>query len=97
MTMKIKSIVFFEILDLVKFVMCTLVSRDFVPCCKYMKRQVYLGNQGTHDKLNQMRIVYSHSLVTTRKTPHSYTSSQMESYKYLKFHMNEIEDYFGKK
>ena len=37
--------------DLVKFVMYNLVSRDCVPFCKYIKRHVHLGNQGTHDKL----------------------------------------------
>ena len=31
--------------DLVKFVMCTPVSRDFVPFCKYKIRHVYPGNQ----------------------------------------------------
>ena len=42
--------------DLVKFVMCTLVSRDYVPFCKYIKRHLYPGKQGTHDKLNQIRL-----------------------------------------
>ena len=32
--------IFIEFYDLVKFVMC--------PFCKYIKRHVYLGNQGTH-------------------------------------------------
>ena len=35
--------------------MCILVSKDFVPFCKYIKRHLYPGNQGTHDKLNQIR------------------------------------------
>ena len=38
--------------DMVKFVMCTLVSRYCVPFSKYIKRHAYPGNQGTHDKLN---------------------------------------------
>ena len=42
-------------LDLVKFVMCTLASRDFAPFFKYMKRHVYPEHQSTHDKLNQIR------------------------------------------
>ena len=42
--------------DLLKFVMCTLVSRDSVPFFKYIKRHVYSGNQGTHDKLNQIQL-----------------------------------------
>ena len=41
--------------DLVKFVMCTLVSRDYVPLLECTKRHVYPVNQGTHDKLNQIR------------------------------------------
>ena len=41
--------------DLVKFVMCTQVSRDCVPFCKYKKRHVNPGNQSTYDKLNQIR------------------------------------------
>ena len=43
-----------ENMDLVKFVMCTLVSRDCVPFCKYIKRHMYPGYQGTHHKLNQI-------------------------------------------
>ena len=41
-------------MDLVKFDMYTLVSRDYAPFCKYMIRYVYPGNQGTHDKLDQI-------------------------------------------
>ena len=41
--------------DLIKLVMHTLVSRDCVPFCKYIKRHVYLRNQGTHDKLNEIQ------------------------------------------
>ena len=40
-----------KVSDLVQFVMRTLVSRDFVPFCKYIKRQMYLGNQAKHAKL----------------------------------------------
>ena len=29
-----------EISDVVKFVMCSLVSRDCIPFCKYVKRHV---------------------------------------------------------
>ena len=45
-----------HILDMVKFVLCTLVSGDCMPFCKYIKRHLYPGNQGTHDKLNQIQI-----------------------------------------
>ena len=41
---------------MVKFGMCTLVSRDGVPFCNYIERYVYYGNQGTHDKFNQIWI-----------------------------------------
>ena len=41
--------------DLVKFDISTLVSRDCVPFCKYIKRYLYPRNQGTHDKLNQIQ------------------------------------------
>ena len=37
--------------DLVKFVMRSRVSRDCIPFCKYIRRHVYPGHQGTHDKL----------------------------------------------
>ena len=40
--------------NLVKLVMCTLVSRDLVPFCKYIKRHVYSGFQGTHVNLDQI-------------------------------------------
>ena len=40
--------------DLLKFVMCTLVSRDSVPFFKYIKRHVYPRNQDTYDKVNQI-------------------------------------------
>ena len=42
-----------------KFVMCTLVSRDSMPFCKYVKRHVYPGDQGTRDKLNQIHAFFS--------------------------------------
>ena len=42
--------------DLVKFVMCTPVFRNCVPFSKYIKRHVYPWNQGTHNKLNQIRL-----------------------------------------
>ena len=45
----------FDFSDLVEFVMCTLISRECVPFCKYIKRHVYPGNQGTHDRLNQIQ------------------------------------------
>ena len=41
-------------LDLVKFVMCTLVSSYCVPFCKYTKHYMYLGFQSTHDNLNKI-------------------------------------------
>ena len=47
----LKTFAYWQILDLVKFVMCALVSRDCVPFSKNIKRYVYPGNQGTHDKL----------------------------------------------
>ena len=39
--------------------MCTLVSRDCLPFCKYIKRNVYPGNQDTHDKLNCIDLLHS--------------------------------------
>ena len=38
--------------DLVKYVMCTLASKDCVPFCKHLKRHVHTGIQGTHAELN---------------------------------------------
>ena len=35
--------------------MCTLVSRDCVPFCRHMKHHVYPGDQGTHNKLDQIQ------------------------------------------
>ena len=32
-------------LDLVMFVMCIMVSKDFVPFCKYIKYHVYPGTK----------------------------------------------------
>ena len=43
-----------DFMDLIKFVMFTLVSRDCVPFCKYIKLHKYPDNQGTYDKLNQI-------------------------------------------
>ena len=40
------------------FVMCTLIFRDCVLFCNYIKRHVYPGNQGTHDKLNQIQLFF---------------------------------------
>ena len=51
--------------DLVKFVMCTPVFRNCVPFSKYIKRHVYLGDQGRHDKLNQIRLCM---LIVRKKT-----------------------------
>ena len=45
-------LLFIDDMVLLKFFVCTLVSRDCVPFCKYIKRHVYSCNQGTHDKLN---------------------------------------------
>ena len=42
----------------VKFVMCTLVSRDSVSFSQYIKRHVYLGNQGTRDIINQIQFFF---------------------------------------
>ena len=50
---------FNDFLDLVKIVMCTLVSSDCVTFCKYIKRHVYPRNHGTHAKLNQIQKTYS--------------------------------------
>ena len=50
--------------DLVKFVMCTLVSKDCIPFCEYIKCYVYPGNQGTHSELNQS--LFSRSVETYR-------------------------------
>ena len=40
-------------MELVRVVIFTLVSRENLPYCKYIKRPVYPRNQGKHDKLNQ--------------------------------------------
>ena len=56
--MNLDQIVHIKYLNLVKFVMCTLVSRDRVLFCKCIKRQMYPGNKGTHDKLNQIKIFH---------------------------------------
>ena len=50
-----------EKLDIIKFVLYTLISRDCVPICKYTKCYVYPKNQGTHDKLIQFRKIYRFS------------------------------------
>ena len=42
-------------LEKIKFVMSTLVSRDCLPFYQNIKRHVYPGNQGTHDKLYQIK------------------------------------------
>ena len=47
-------IFFFIFSDLVKFVMCTQVSKDCVPFCNCIEGHVYPGFQGTHDKLDQI-------------------------------------------
>ena len=45
-----------ELLDLVKFVICTLVARVHMTLNILMKWYTVTGNQGTYDKLNQIRI-----------------------------------------
>ena len=40
---------------MVRFAMCTLVSRDSVPFCMYMKRYVYPENQGTQQLKKAMQ------------------------------------------
>ena len=42
-------------LDIAKFFMCTLVSRDCVPFCKFIKCHVYPEDKGTHDKLKEIQ------------------------------------------
>ena len=39
-----------DYMDLVKFVMYTLVSRDCIAFSQSIKHHVYPGNQGTHDR-----------------------------------------------
>ena len=39
-------------MDLVRFVLCTLVSRDCVPFCKYIKHHVYPRIQDIYDKFS---------------------------------------------
>ena len=56
-------------LDLVKFVMCNLVSRDCIPFCKYTKRHVYPRHQGTHDKLNQIQDFLLCAYLNAKSTP----------------------------
>ena len=43
-------------MDLVKFVMYTLVSRAHMPFFIPRKGHTVTGNQGTHDKLNQIHL-----------------------------------------
>ena len=47
-----------EILDLVKFVMCTLVSRVHLTFYMITKGHTVPGNHGTHDKLNQIQNLF---------------------------------------
>ena len=44
-----------KVTELVKFVMCNMVSRVHMTFYILKKRHTVLGNQGTHDKLNQIR------------------------------------------
>ena len=44
-----------DLLDLVKFVMCTLVSRVYMTFYILTKGYTFPRNQGTYDKLNQIR------------------------------------------
>ena len=67
--------------DLVKFVMCTLVSRDSVLFCKYLKRHVYPGNQDTHDKLNQIQ----QKKLTIRHVNEDYASKSKNRTNHEKF------------
>ena len=50
-----------EFKDLVKFVMCNLVSRVSVHMAFYIHTKGYTvpGNQGTHDKLDKIQKLYS--------------------------------------
>ena len=48
-----------KIWDLVKLVMCTLVSRVHMTFCILTKGHTVPKNRGTHDKLNQIQIFYS--------------------------------------
>ena len=53
-----------DTLDLVKLVMCTLVSRVHMSFYILTKEYTVSGNQGTHDKLNQVN--FSHTKCNIR-------------------------------
>ena len=59
-----------RLIDLVKFVMCTLIFRDCVPFCRYIKCHVYPGNQGIHDKLNQIQIYFIMTEMNNKENIH---------------------------
>ena len=46
-------------MDLVKFVMCALVSMVHMTFYILTKGYIVFGNQGTHDKLNQIELICS--------------------------------------
>ena len=58
-----------EIFDLVKNVMCILGSMDCVLFSKDVKCHVYPENQGTHDKLDQIRNFCYRIRNKTKKDP----------------------------
>ena len=47
-----------KLLDLVKFVMCTLVSRVYITFYILSKGYTVPENQCTHNKLNQIQVIY---------------------------------------
>ena len=51
---KFYSIWCIQFLDLVRYVICTLVSRIHMPFHILTEGYTFPGNQGTHDKLNQI-------------------------------------------
>ena len=48
--------------DLFKFVMCTLISRNYVLFPMYITRHVYPGNQGTHDLTRSVNSRFNKSI-----------------------------------
>ena len=63
----LEAVPFKEKSDLVKFVMCTLVSRVHIPFYKLFKGYTVPGNQSAHDKLNQFEKVNPSSNLCTVK------------------------------
>ena len=66
-----KKLSFRKSLDLVKFVMCALVSRVRMMFYTLRKGYTVPGNQGIHDKLNQIQIIYLRLVCVSARMPRS--------------------------